>query len=821
MSDVSRTTFSDRATGREPRWRGPIAALVAVVCLMTTWPWVESPVAAQTPTCTASWIGPSSGFASFGAPTGWSTGVAPTEADLVCFPATAAGVVFQRVSATVAGFDVELGGAVTFQGGTVTVTGAADLGGVDLVGGGRFVVGPDSGVGKEEKLRISGGTVDGTVEKLAFTISESAAVSVDEGTAVFGLDVDNQGTLSSNVVFGSLGLRPGTTLTNSGEIVLSGNTTISAQAGSPVAQVRNLAGGTIVADGPPFTPLASVGLGNAARITGVAFQNDGLFHARSGQAVLGSSGVHSGRFVVDAGAQLGLEGTSNTFGPGSSVTGGGLVRVAVFLVGNTITSVVIDGAATFEPAEFHLTSGRATIDGDRTLPVLRFAGGAWLDIGGDALVNGLLAVQPGQTAVLGGAGSLTIPDDSAMTMSGGNALFVRGSLDVVNDGEIRQDGPGIRMEGSTTITNRGQWTITQSADVFLATDGLLRNEGRITIDGPADAQLGFGERSVIDNPGTIELGSGRIDQRASTVAQLRGGTLDGGTWTVADGATWLFFPPVTAIGADATLAIAGTGRIDEDAFQVRPSLRALGRVDGTLRLTNGAALSTTQPLAVAGSVVLDPTSSLSAPAITMASSAILQTSIGQTSTGTPTAGRLITPDATVAGTLSIRSTDATTPGRSLVVEAARVTGAFDAIDTDERTAGATVESTDDGLEIRLATVTPPPTTTTPPTTTPPPTTTTTAADHDDSADHDGPAVHDGPPTRPRDDDPADHDDSAEHRPRSRRAGRAPRGVVRRAAPLGAGRRSGRPAGARRRPRSGAGTRRAGPARTSRSERPDR
>jgi hypothetical protein len=699
--------------------------VVAIVVALSTWPWPAATVTAQTPTCTTSWIGPSTGFASFGQASFWSTGTAPTAADLVCFPATAAGVTFQRVSATVAGWDVAPGGVVTFQGGTVTVTGAADLGGMDLVGSSRFIVGPDSGVGEEEKLRISSGTVDPTLARLTFTIPESAAVSVDEGSATFGLDVDNQGTLSSNVEFGSLGLRPGTTLRNSGEILLSGRTTISALTGppgTPVGEVHNLSGGTIVADGPPFTPLASVGLGDAARITGVTFRNDGLFHARSGQAVLGSNGVHSGGFVVDAGAQLGLEGTSNTFGPGSSVTGGGLVRVAVFLVGTTITSVNIDAAATFEPAEFHITSGRVAIGGDRTLPVLRFRSGGRLDVNGDARVNGLLAAQPNETFVLAGSGTLTIPDGAAMTMSGGNALFVRDTLSIVNEGEIRQDGPGIRMEGPTSITNRGRWTVTQSADIGLGDEGRLRNDGLITIDGPADAQLLMGPASTFDNPGTIELRSGRIDQRGNRVTQLSGRTLTGGTWSVADGATWIFFPRVDAIGAGATVALNGSGRIDQDVNRRSPTLAALGRVDGTLRLTGGAALSTTQPLAVAGSVVLDPTSSLTAPAITMAPTATLQTSLGQTSTGTPTSGRLVTPNAAIAGTLAIRSTDATAPGRSLVVEAARVTGTFATIDRDATTASATVERVDEGLEIRLGSVTPPTTTTT---TTVPPTTTTT------------------------------------------------------------------------------------------------
>ena len=725
MIDVSRGTPAGQSSERASRWRGPAAAIVAIACALTTWPWSVSQVAAQTTECTTSWIGPATGFASFGNASFWTTGTPPAATDLVCFPATTAGVVFQRVSATVTGWDVEPGGAVTFQGGTITVTGAADLGGMDLVGSSRFVVGPDSGVGEAEKLRISSGTVDPIVAGLTFSIPESAAVSVDGGSAVFGLDVDNRGTLSSNVVFGSLGLRPGTTLTNSGEILLSGDTTISAEPGTPVARVRNLPGGTIVADGPPFTPLASQGLGDAARLAGVDFQNDGLFHARSGQAVLGSSGVHSGRFVVEAGAQLGLEGASNTFGPGSSVTGGGLVRVAVFLVSSVTTSVVIDGAATFEPAEFHITSGRAVIGGDRTLPVLRFGSGGRLDVNGDARVNGLLAMQPGQTAVLAGSGTLTIPDDAAMTMSGGNALFVRDSLAIVNEGEIRQDGPGIFLEGQTSITNRGRWTITQSGDIGLGFEGRLRNDGLITIDGPADAQISFGERSTFDNPGTIELRSGRIDQRGSRVTQLAGRTLTGGTWSVADGATWIFFPAVDSIASGATVAIGGAGRIDQDAFRRAPTLAALGRVDGTLRLTGGAVLSTTQPLSVAGSVVLDPTSSVTAPAITMTPSATLQTSLGQTAVGTSTAGRLITPAATVAGTLAIRSTDTTVPGRSLVVEAARVTGTFDTIDPDARTAGALVDLTDAGLEIRLATVAPPPTTTSTTTTTSPPTTTTT------------------------------------------------------------------------------------------------
>lgn len=573
-----------------------LAVLVSVALAAQVVP-VVAPTAVAAPVCTTTWVGPSTGFVSLTTPSSWSTGLAPAPTDVVCFPSTTA-ITDQGGALTVAGWDIAPGGSVRLESGiVVTITGEADLGGV-TANGTRLVVGPDAYVDGGETLAVASSgniTLEPAVAGARLTIREGGRVTIDN-IAISGVDIVNEGTLTLNVG-DRLGMRPGTSLTNSGTIALNGRATINAEPGSPVPTARNEPGGLVTIDGPAFTPLSVGGLGDAAQFS-VPFANDGTFHVRSGQGALTSNGVHGGTFRVDAGAQLGISAPSTVFGPSAVVTGDGFVRVTVIGVPFTTTAVSIDAATTVDVAELHVAQGRVTVAGDRTFPVVRAMAGGALDVRDDIVVDELYEVRSGQAAMFAGDGTLTIAEGAAMTVGGGNGSRLIESVTIVIDGEIRQAVAGISLENTSRIVNRGEWTMTDNAAVELGPDAVLRNEGRITIEGSGDTRLARG--GTLDNVGEIDLRSGRADFRSTAVVQHVAGTLGGGTWRVADGATWLGFPSITTVDG-ATVVLRGSGRIMRSTVGTQTAFDDLARIGpaGRLELLDGAALDT-RPLTVNG-----------------------------------------------------------------------------------------------------------------------------------------------------------------------------------------------------------------------------
>ncbi|MEP1125112.1 MAG: Calx-beta domain-containing protein [Ilumatobacter sp.] len=654
----------------------PLAVFLFVTVGVSIAP-IAEPIASAAPVCTTTWVGPTTGVTPLTTPSSWSTGVAPTPADVVCFRSNTA-IRVLGATLTVAGWDITAGGSVRLENGSnVTVTGEADLGGLTLANS-RVVLGADAYVESGETLVAAANpaNIEATESGPTLTVREGGRFTVD-AIARAGVDIVNQGTVTVNGRFARIGMRPGTSLSNSGTLALNGPTTINAEPGSPAPTARNEPGGTVLVDGPAFVPLSVGGIGDAAQFLGIGYTNDGTMHVRSGQGALGSGGTHNGTFRVDADAQLGISAPSNVFGPDSVVAGGGTVRVSVFGVLSDTTSVTVDAAAAFEPAELHLMTGRMVVDGDRTLPLVRIAGGAVLDVRSDTVVGGgLLAVQPGQSAVLAGTGSVTIPEGSAMTLSGGNALFLRDSVRLVNDGEIRQDGPTIGVEGSARITNRASWTITQSADVRLGSSTVLRNEGRMTIDGPGDAQLGFS--GTLDNVGEIDVGSGRVDFRSTSVAQHVDGTLAGGSWTLAEGTTWLGFPSIRTIDG-ATVALRGDARLlrfnggETTAFDDLERIGPTGRLD----LLDGATLDTSRlavnGLRVDGVLSLSKGATVTTDSLAVGIDAGIRLELGETSPGSVAVSGVADLDGAIVAT---QGPDAIVEATYPFVTSSSIVGAF-------------------------------------------------------------------------------------------------------------------------------------------------
>ncbi len=249
--------------------------------------------------------------------------------------------------------------------------------------------------------------------------------------------------------------------------------------------------------------------GNGTSTIGVPFDNaGGIFDIQSGTFNLGGGGAWSGASTAAAGI-VNLTGGTFTASDGWTMAGAGLIRVN----GGTLT---LSGNVSAQSLE--LTAG--TLNGTGTLlPV-----SAWEWSGGS--VNGTLTNE----------GTLTITGTSQHNFSGGtftntrtvvwagtgsgNLLFAFGAAFVNQVGglfDAQQDATVVNGNGGGSFTNAG--TVRKSGGNGTSTIGV-----------------------AFSNTGTLDVRSGAISL-TSTVAQVSGNILTGGTWYV---------------GANSTLSLSGT-----------------------------------------------------------------------------------------------------------------------------------------------------------------------------------------------------------------------------------------------------------------------
>ncbi|MFI5460385.1 MAG: RHS repeat-associated core domain-containing protein [Isosphaerales bacterium] len=178
------------------------------------------------------------------------------------------------------------------------------------------------------------------------------------------------------------------------------------------------------------------------------------------------------------------------------------------------------------------------------------------------------------------SGQFTMTDTSSWTLDHGST--------VVNEtGGTMSVGPGLSVSSSdpaSLFTNKGTLTFTSS-------------------NGVSDITVPF------DDQGTVDVSAGRVNFNTS-VAQISGGALTGGTWIAAGGAR-VYLPALFATNqADVTIDGA-TSQIFERApgtpatwLPFAPATNA-----GTIHLLDGASLRTTQTTN-AGRIELGTTSSI-------------------------------------------------------------------------------------------------------------------------------------------------------------------------------------------------------------------
>jgi hypothetical protein len=234
-----------------------------------------------------------------------------------------------------------------------------------------------------------------------------------------------------------------------------------------------------------------------------------------------------------------------------------------------------------------------------------------------------------------------------------------GSLN--NLGLINQTGGTLLVAGGDTLNNEAGGVFQLASDTGIGSyygSGTFNNQGILEmIAGTGTSYLGSGTSTYVltlSNTGTVKVSTGTLEI-ASTVSQVSGGTLSGGSWEVFASST---VPATLEMNSEPYLTIIAKGTPVElsgpnSSFS---NLSALNTIAGKLEVVSGASFSTAGDLTVTGSGLVD----LGAGSVLtvngnfdLTSKATLQIGLGGTSKA-PTIGQLqATGTVTLAGKLKL------------------------------------------------------------------------------------------------------------------------------------------------------------------------
>ena len=184
-------------------------------------------------------------------------------------------------------------------------------------------------------------------------------------------------------------------------------------------------------------------------------------------------------------------------------------------------------------------------------------------------------------------GSITVTGSSNITGGGG---FVNNTLTAV---------PGSTLTGVLSLTNA---TNSSDSDLSVASSlavsiiGSFLNNGVLQVEsGTEDITTG-----TFSNPGTVEVDGGTLDI-TSSVAQLSGSSLTGGTWIVNNAKLVLGTATITMSDADITMS---------GAASVFTALNTLNSNQGTLSFLSGRAFTTAGDFSNSGTFTIGAGSTL-------------------------------------------------------------------------------------------------------------------------------------------------------------------------------------------------------------------
>ena len=493
------------------------------------------------------------------------------------------------------------------------------------------------------------GTVN--VQSGSLAVNAESATQVESGT----FQVDSGAVLHFDSIYdgtsvGDVELNAGTQLLGSGLYELDAGSVAVATSES-VANLTMTAG---TLNGP-----GTVTVTNAFNYTGGDLDgSDTLVIASTGTMTANAANVSlTNGFTLDnlgtidwtgSGQVTGLlenAGTVDIAGGTMTLAGGAAGAGGIFDVAQGAV-LDLDGGA-FTGTLTSSGSGTVALDvGTITIGI----GGATFDFPGD------MFQWTGGT--ISGSDGGTLTNEGVINLAGSNPKVLSDDATLDNFGTIYQSGSGnfglhSDNQEPTILKNEPNGSYVMMSDSGLGNfDG-----GEIQVENLGTIQKAAGSgmstilvNGTLNNTGTIESDSGTLVLDPTSLTQLSGGDLSGGTWTASNGAT-LDLPSGTAVTrSQAALALDGSGSSIS-------GIEGLSSNVGSLSVTEGASFTTTGDFSDAGSLTVGVGSTLTVGGnYTQASSASLTIGVGGATSGNEYGQLAVTGSATLAG-----SVDASTP----------------------------------------------------------------------------------------------------------------------------------------------------------------
>ncbi|HUR78554.1 MAG TPA: Calx-beta domain-containing protein [Acidimicrobiales bacterium] len=464
-----------------------------------------------------------------------------------------------------------------------------------------------SGDAAANVVTINGGTLRGDNALTVGTLNWSSG-----GMAGAGSTIANAATISTTAVKTlterSLVLNGATdwqagkitaaeaAIDNNGALTVSGNSNlVFDRATGSFATFNNGSGGTVTRTGT-----------GVATFEG-AFNNNGVVNVTNGNVTVGdnsSSSSSPGDWNIAAGRTLTFAGPSDTLagvitGPGAVKFSAGNCNVVAILLDDP-AFIVSGGTVTLAPAsavidELTVTAGIVLIPENLAANTVALNGGT-INGAGDLSVAGAFSWQRG---IMSGAGTTTIDGPLTLNTTGKKTL---GSRTLATNGATTWSD-GVLAFVNASIANAGDFHI--SAPVTSTKNGTASfmngATGTLRRSGAGVATLA----SSVTNNGIIDVAAGTLTLSGG-LSNLSGTTLTGGTYVL----NGILKAGSGGIATNAATVKLGAGRI-EPLAATTDSIAGVTSNSGTLEVLSGSRALTAAAVNNAGSVIVDPSTTLS------------------------------------------------------------------------------------------------------------------------------------------------------------------------------------------------------------------
>jgi hypothetical protein len=477
--------------------------------------------------------------------------------------------------------------------------------------------------GSGSTVQVSTAIQGGTLNTLNGGVMETVGTAVLDGSTQGAITLSDgstytagNGTVTKLTGALNLGTSTGSTLALSGQLQLTGNTTLSgpgalimSSSGSNSGQIGTNSGAWTLTNQSIIEGSGLIGSNASSVYPNLSLINSGTIDANSSGNNLtiggtGASITNTGLFEATNGGTLDLATQYPINNDGGAITANGsgsTVQVSTAIQGGTLTTLnsgvmETSGTATldgFTQGAITLTDGSTYTAGNGTVTKITGALNLGTSTGSTLALSGQLQLT-GNTTLSGpgalimsssnsnsgqigtNSGAFTLTNESTIQgygLIGSNASSVYPNLSLTNSGTVNANSSGntLTIGGSGSTTNTGLFEATNGGALDLATQNAINNTGgTITATGSGSTV----NVSTAIQGGTLTTLNGGVMQTVSAA------TLDGSTQgaiTLSDGSTY-------------TAGTAGLTKIT-GALNLGTTTGSTLAVSGQLQLTGTTTLS--------------------------------------------------------------------------------------------------------------------------------------------------------------------------------------------------------------------------------------